>query len=142
MPVAVRRPDVVSARSRMRTKYGSQRQIAEVAALLAADERLLLMAVAVARTAAATRGLLAVTDRRLVFVPSSDAPPVCTDLASTEQLDWDAAGRSGTLRVRSDATTLSYSGLTNADARDLCTAVGRVHAHLAPPTTPPPPAAG
>src|SRR6478735_11104927 len=79
------RGDVRSARSRMRTKYGSQRQILEVAELLGTDETLRFMAIAngPSQPGRNNHGLIALTDERLIFVPGgSGNGPVFTDMTA------------------------------------------------------------
>jgi len=121
-----RRPDVISARSRMRTKYGSQRQIADVTELLTDDEELLHLAVTSGRPQPGrhTPGLLALTDRRMLFAPHGGDPASCVAaLDEVEALYWVSAGRTGSLGVRTADFTRSFQGVTTADARDLVGAI-------------------
>src|SRR6478609_11404186 len=116
------RGDVRSARSRMRTKYGSQLQIVELAGLLADTETLRFMAVAKgpALPDRNNHGLLGLSDSRLLFVPKSSAYHQATHtLASIRALMWVKYGRFGTLTVLGEGYSSSYSDLATADAREL-----------------------
>lgn len=121
---AVRR-DVISARSRMRTKYGAQREIELVADALEPGEVLLHLAVTrgAANHGRSLHGLVALTDLRLQYVPkaSVQAEPHTTDLADLVLITWspEPDGRTGTLSVVSSTDTRSYAGMSRADGRDL-----------------------
>src|SRR6478735_3387370 len=96
------RGDVRSARSRMRTKYGSQRQIQEVAELLGTDETLRFMAVASgpSQPDRHNHGLVALTDERLIFVPTASTHErVITDMTTVGALLWTKSARTGVLTV-------------------------------------------
>src|SRR6478752_8040541 len=93
------RGDVRSARSRMRTKYGSQLQIVELADLLADTETLRFMAVAKgpALPDRNNHGLLGLSESRLLFVPRSSAyRQAAHPLASIRALMWTKNARKGT----------------------------------------------
>ena len=128
-PAPAQRRDVLTARSRMRTKYGSQRQIEQVAAMLDVDETLLTLAVAGGpeRPDHHNHGLLALTDRRLMFVPRTAAhDPVETDLDEVRALLRSRDGRTGSLGVITEAGGPSFTGIANADARDLAVTIVRL----------------
>lgn len=127
------RGDVRSARSRMRTKYGSQRQIAELAGLIGADETLNLMAVAdgPSRPHRHNHGLLALTDRRLLFVPTAPGEErITTDLADVRALVWTKGLRSGVLSVVGDDLNGSFGEMSSADCREIMALVVRTHPHI------------
>jgi len=106
----------------MRTKYGSQRQILEVAELLGTDETLRFMAVAngPSQPGRNNHGLVALTDQRLIFVPSgSGNERVVTDMATVSALLWTKAARTGVLTVIGPDQSSSYSDVSSADGREL-----------------------
>jgi hypothetical protein len=126
------RPDVLTARSRMRTKYGAQREIEQVASALEPGEVLLHLAVTrgSARTGRSAHGLLALTDLRLQYVPKASAPaePQTIALAEIGMITWSPDGdpATGTLSVVSSSGTCAYAGLSRADGRDLVAGIRRV----------------
>ena len=127
------RPDVRTARSRMRTKFGSQRQIAELSGLLADDETLRVLAVAdgPSRPHRHNHGLLAVSDRRLLFVPTSATEPrLTTELASVHALVWTKGLRSGVLSVVGADLSASFGEMSSADCREIMAVVVQSHPRI------------
>ena len=119
------RPDVLTARSRMRTKYGAQLEIERVAETLEQGEVLLHLAVTrgSALNTRSAHGLLALSDLRLQYVPkaSAHAEPRTIAISDIGLITWspDADSPSGPLSVVASGGTHSFAGLSRADGRDL-----------------------
>jgi len=109
----------------MRTKYGAQREIEQVADTLEPGEVLMHLAVTrgAPRTARSAHGLLALTDLRLQYVPKASAlsEPRTIPLAEIGMISWapDSDGPTGTLSLVATSGTYAYAGLNRADGRDL-----------------------
>lgn len=124
--VPAARPDVLTVRSRMRTKYGSQSQIQQVAQMLGANETLLHLAVADGTTSPDhhDHGLLALTDQRLVFVPrAAGGTTEEIPLDAVRTLVWIPGAGTGSLTVRTVTGSAPFGRVANADGRDLCTRI-------------------
>lgn len=127
------RGDVRSARSRMRTKYGSQRQILELADTLGDNETLRFLAVAggPSQPDRHNHGLIGLTDLRLIFVPRSSANErVFTDLTSVNAFLWSRSDSAGVLTVMGQGHSASYTGLSSADGRELMALAVRMCPHI------------
>ena len=126
------RRDVVSARSRMRTKYGAQREIEQVAAALEPGEVLLHLAMTrgSSQSERSQHGLVALSDLRLQYVPKSTSrsEPHSTDIGDIGLVTWspDPDGRTGTLSIVSSSATHAYAGMSRADGRDLIAGIRTV----------------
>lgn len=127
------RGDVRSARSRMRTKYGSQLQIVALADVLDETETLRFMAVASGPSLPDRKnhGLLALSDRRVLFVPKTSAyDRVSHDLSTIHALFWTKGGRVGTLTVLGDGYSCSFTEVATADGRELMALAVQVAPHI------------
>lgn len=121
------RADVVAARSRMRTKHGGRLAIAWLNDRLEDDEVVTHLARtrAVAGSATCGPGVVALTERHLVYVPDS---LVVTDvirvpLDTVVAVGWTRARRDGDLTVATRRSAWELRHVASGDLRELVEAL-------------------
>lgn len=128
---AATRPDVVRARSRMRTKHGGREAIAWLNDHLEADDVLvqLVRTREVAGSTTSGPGVLGLTERHLVHVPDTlraDAG-LRVPLTDLVAVGWTRGRRVGDLTAATRRSTWEFRQLAAGDLRELVEAL-RLHA--------------